>query len=81
MSRSNVAGALHNLKGITANWNNPECVANAVFGFASSESLTCQYPLAKSRVENQACPLNELSESSMRGRGNASFFVRALSRR
>ena len=49
-------------------------MANAVFGFASSESLTCQYPLAKSRVENQACPLSELSESSMRGSGNASFF-------
>ena len=76
-----MAGALHKTKGITANWNNPECVANAVFGLASSDGLTCQYPLAKSKVENQACPLNEFSESSMRGRGNASFFVRALSRR
>ena len=72
MSRSDVAGALHNPNGITANWNSPECVANAVFGFASSKSLTCQLPLAKSRVENQACPLNELSESSMRGRGKSS---------
>ena len=68
-----MAGALHNPKGITANWNNPECVANAVFGFAFSDSLTCQYPLAKSRVENQACPFKEFSESSMCGRGKRPF--------
>ena len=50
-------------------------------GFAFSESLTCQYTLAKSKVENQAWSLKELSDSSIRGSGKASFFVSTFRRR
>ena len=71
---SKVAGALHKPKGMTLNWNRPECVAKAVLHLASGDRDTCQYPLARSRVENQRLPANISSVSSIRGNGYASIF-------
>ena len=55
--------------GITLNWKSPECVAKAVLHRASGDKETCQYPLAKSRVENHFLPANISRVSSMRGSG------------
>ena len=53
---SKVAGALQNPNGMTLNWKSPECVAKAVLHQASGDRDTCQYPLARSRVENHCLP-------------------------
>src|SRR5436189_4044431 len=52
MSLSKVAGALHNPKGITLNCHRPDPIVKAVFSRSSGARPTCQYPLFRSRVEN-----------------------------
>ena len=52
---------------------------NAVFSLSHSMIWTCQYPLFKSKVENQRAPCNASRRSSVRGRGCASLTVAALS--
>ena len=74
---SKVAGALQSPNGMTLNWKSPECVAKAVLHLASGDRDTCQYPLARSRVENHRLPANISSVSSIRGSGYASFTVPA----
>ena len=67
--RWKVAGALARPKGMTLNWNRPLVVQNADFSLAASVSPTCQYPLAKSRVEKYLALPRDSRLSSMRGRG------------
>ena len=74
-----MAGALDRPKGIRLNSNRPIGVVNAVFDLSDSSISTCQYPLARSRVEKKdACP-SASRDSSILGRGNASFRVLELS--
>ena len=54
---------------IARNWNRPSFVTNTAFRLASVDIATCQYPLAKSIVENHCWLPNNRNESSMRGRG------------
>ena len=49
----------------------PPLVRNAVFSLSHSMIGTCQYPLLRSRVENQRAPCNASRRSSIRGRGCA----------
>ena len=51
-----VAGAPDSPKGITRNWNKPLRVLKAVFGLSASSIFTCQYPLARSMVQNHSAP-------------------------
>ena len=69
ISLSNVAGALHSPNGITRNWNNPSFVTNAALRLASGDMATCQYPLARSMVENHCWFRNKRNESLIRGKG------------
>ena len=79
MSLENVAGALQRPKGTWLNSNNwPLLVRKAVFSLSRSWVGTCQYPLFRSRVENQRAPCR-VSRSSMRGMECASFTMAALS--
>ena len=73
MSLWNVAGAPESPNGITRNWNRPLRVMNAVLGLSSSFIFTCQYPEARSKVQNHSAPPSVLNVSSIRGRGYASF--------
>ena len=63
----------HDFERHDLNWKSPECVANAVLHRASGDKDTCQYPLARSRVENHRLPANISKVSSIRGRGYASL--------
>ena len=56
----------------------PLLVRNAVFSLSLSMIGTCQYPLFKSKVENQRAPCNVSRRSSIRGRECASLMVTAL---
>ena len=67
ISRSNVAGVLARPKGIFLNWYNPNWVVKAVFSASSGAIGTCQYPLARSKVENHLDPLKASIVSSIRG--------------
>ena len=78
---SNVASALQSPNSMTLNWNSPEWVTKAVLHLASGDRDTCQYPLARSRVENHRLPANISMVSSIRGRGYASFTVAKFNRR
>ena len=80
MRREKVAGALQRPKGTWLNSNSwPLLVRNAVFSLSRSWIGTCQYPLLRSRVENQRAPWRASRRSSMRGMGCVSFIVAALS--
>ena len=48
---------------------------NAVFSQSFFNIFTCQYPLLRSRVENHFDPDKLSKQSSIRGKGNASFVV------
>src|SRR6266542_484553 len=71
----NVAGALHNLKGITQNWYCSLLVLNAVFSRSFFRTMTCQYAEAKSRLVNHLLPQNLLHVSLMLGIGYRSSIV------
>ena len=80
MRREKVAGALQRPNGTWLNsYSCPLLVRNAVFSLSRSMIGTCQYPLFKSKVENQRAPYNASRRSSIRGRGCASLMVAALS--
>src|SRR6266542_2057376 len=70
-----VAGALHNLKGITQNWYCPLLVLNAVFSWSFFLTKTCQYAEAKSRLVNHLLFQNLLHVSLMLGNGYRSGIV------
>ena len=53
-------------------------VRNAVFSLSRSMIGICQYPVFRSRVENQRAPCNASRRSSIRGRGCASLTVAAF---
>ena len=75
-----VAGALQKPKGTWLNSKSwPLLVQKAVFSLSRSWIGTCQYPLLRSRVENQRAPCRASRRSSMRGMGCASFIVATLS--
>src|SRR6266540_4247 len=63
----NVAGALHNPKGITRNWYWPFLVLNAVFSRSFFLTKTCQYAEAKFKLVNYLLPQNLLHVSLMLG--------------
>ena len=65
----NVAGPLASPKGITLNWNSPLCVAIAVFSTQSGSIPICQYPDARSIVENHSDPCSESKMSCINGKG------------
>ena len=72
-------GALQRPKGTWLNSNNwPLLVRKAVFSLSRSWIGICQYPLLKSRVENQRAPCSASRRSSMRGMGCTSFIIAAL---
>ena len=74
------AGALQRPKGTWLNSNSwPLLVRNAVIFLSRSWIGTFQYPLLRSRVENQRAPCSAPRRSSMRGLGCASFIVATLS--
>ena len=80
MRREKVAGALQRPKGTWLNSKSwPLLVQKAVFSLSRSWIGTCQYPLLRSRVENQRAPCKASRRSSMRERGCASLMVAALS--
>ena len=80
MSLEKVAGALQRPKGTWLNSNNwPLLVQKAIFSFSRSWIGTCQYPLLRSRVEDQQAPCSVSRRSSKRGMGCSSFTVAALS--
>src|SRR6266542_4966748 len=70
-----VAGALHNLKGITRNWYCPLLILNAVFSRSLFLTITCQYAEAKSRLVIHLLPQNLLHFSLMLGNGYRSGMV------
>ena len=71
---------LQSPKGTWLNSNSwPLLVRDAVFSLSRSLIGTCQYPLLRSRVENQRAPCSASRKSSMLGMGCASFIVAALS--
>ena len=75
-----VAGALQRPKGRTLNWYNcPPLVEKAVFSLSSSATGTCQYPDCKSSVEKNLLPSRASRESSILGKGVASFLVTSFS--
>src|SRR6266545_7368727 len=71
----NVAGALHNLKGITRNWYCPFLILNAVFSQSFFRTKTCQYAEAKSKLVNYLLLQNLLHVSLMLGNGYRSGMV------
>src|SRR6266498_5371439 len=71
----NVAGALHNLKGITQNWYCLLLVINAVFSRSFFLTKTYQYAEAKSKLVNYLLPQNLLHISLMLGNGYQSGIV------
>src|SRR6266540_1657890 len=71
----NMAGALHNLKGITRNWYCPFLVLNAVFSRSFFLTKTCQYAEAKSKLVNHLLLQNLLHVSLMLGNGYRSGIV------
>src|SRR6266496_2943314 len=71
----NMAGALHNPKGITRNWYYPFLVLNAVFFQSFFLTKTCQYAEAKSKLVNYLLPQNLLHVSLMLGSGYRSGMV------
>ena len=74
MRQEKVAGALQRPKGTWLNSKSwPLLVQKAVF------SLSRQYSLLRSRVENQQAPCRASRRPSMRGMGCASFMVAMLS--
>ena len=80
MRREKVAGMLQRPKGAWLNSKSwPPLVRKAIFSLSRSWIGTCQYPLLRSRVENQRAPSKASRRSSMRGRGCASLMVAALS--
>ena len=80
MRRENLAGALLRPKGTWLNSKSwPQLVRKAVFSLSHSWIGTCQYPLLRSRVENQRAPCRMSRRSSMWGMGCASLMVAALS--
>ena len=80
MRREKVAGALQRPKGTWLNSKSwPPLVQKAVFSLSRSWIGTCQYPLLRSRLENQRAPCKASRMSSMQGRGCASLMVAALS--
>ena len=78
---SKVDGALHSPKGITVNWYSPPPTENAVFGLSFLLKGTCQYPLARSRVQNHSEPARVSKHSVMFGSGYLSFRVASLTLR
>ena len=63
-------GALQRPNGTWLNsYSCPLLVRNAVFSLSRSMIGTCQYPLFRSRVENQRAPCNASRRSSIQGRG------------
>lgn len=58
--------------GSTLNWNNPLCVANAVFRLYQGCILICQNPLARSNVLNHLLLVRVSKVSPIRGKGYAS---------
>src|ERR1044071_9207674 len=71
----NVTGALHNPNGILLNSYNPCEQMNAVNSLSFSSISNCQYPLAKSIVENHLDFLNLSNKSSILGSGYPFIFV------
>ena len=69
MSLSKDGGALYSPKSITRNWKSLSCVTNAAFRLASGDMATCQYPLAKSIVENHCWRPSSCNESSIWDKG------------
>ena len=76
--RSKVAGAVAKPKGMTLNLCRPFLVLKAVLSLSSSATGICQYPLARSRVLNSLLPASASRQSSILGRGKASFRVTSL---
>lgn len=60
------------------NCHKPPLVMNAVLGLASGAKGTCQYPLHRSREENQEDPTTVSKASLMHGRRYGSFLVTLL---
>ncbi|OUC41195.1 hypothetical protein D917_03569 [Trichinella nativa] len=54
---------------MTLNWYKPYGVVKAVFSLSRVSISTCQYPLARSSVENHCAPDNASNVSSIQGRG------------
>src|SRR6266545_8389385 len=77
----NVAGALHNPKGITRNWYYPFLVLNAIFSRSLFLTKTCQYAEAKSRLVNHLLSQNLLHVSLMLDNGYQFGMVRSEERR
>src|SRR6266536_3675770 len=75
----NVAGALHNPKGITQNWYCPFLVLNAVFSQSLFLTKTCQYAEAKSKLVNYLLLQNLLHVSLMLGNGYRSGIMTLFS--
>ena len=67
ISRSKIAGALQRRKLMTVNWYKPLPVLKAVFGLSSSFIATWQYPLQRSKVENQLNSVGASKQSSILG--------------
>ena len=79
--RWKVAPAFFRPKGMRLHSQKPRpLMENAVFCLSSLAKGTCQYPLFRSRVENQQDPPRASKVSSIRGTGYASAGVRELIR-
>ncbi|KRZ56347.1 hypothetical protein T02_12151 [Trichinella nativa] len=74
-----VAGALNSPKGLTLNWYKPYGVVKAVFSQYRVSISSCQYPLARSSVENHCAPVKASNVSLILDRGCASFWVTLFS--
>ncbi|KRY48793.1 hypothetical protein T03_3373 [Trichinella britovi] len=64
---------------MTLNWYKPYGQVKAVFIRSCVSISTCQYPLARSSVENHCAPDNAYNMSSIRGRRCASYWVTLFS--
>ena len=65
ISLLNVAGAFTSPKGVTLNSWSPPCVTKAVFSRSAASISTCQYPLARSRLQKNLAPPRVLRLFSM----------------
>ena len=63
ISLSKVLEALHNPKGITFHWYSPPSTTNVAFSLAVSSNSICQYPDARSSLENQCAPESDSRDS------------------
>ena len=61
------------MKGMTVHLYRPEVVTKAALPLLAGSIGTCQYPDARSNVENHSAPDRADKESSICGRGYASL--------